>query len=74
MCLKDLKPGDSAVIRDIELEGNIKSRLMAMGLVRGAKVKMMRIAPLGDPIQIKVMGYNLSFRKCDAKHIKVDVV
>ncbi len=73
MCLRDLKPGQSAIITEINLDGKLKSRLMTMGLINGTKVKLEKTAPLGDPIQIKVRGYNLSFRKSDAKYVEVDL-
>ena len=72
MLLSDLNIGDSAVVRDVEAKGEVKRRLLDMGLCRGAKFTVIRIAPLGDPIVIKIKGFDLSLRKEEAASITVD--
>ncbi|SKC81246.1 FeoA family protein [Maledivibacter halophilus] len=67
--LKALKPGQSGKIAMIKCKGAVRRRLMDMGVVKGTEVYVEKIAPLGDPIEVKVKGYNLSLRKEDAKNI-----
>lgn len=67
--LKDLKPGDKAVVSKIAGEGAVRRRLMDMGLTRGVEVLVRKIAPLGDPIEINIRGYELTFRKSEAGNI-----
>jgi len=71
--LNELKRGEKGRIVKIGGEGSIRRRLLDMGLVSGSEVKMERVAPLGDPIEIKVKGYNLSLRKEEAASIQVEV-
>ena len=73
--LSDLKKGDKGKIVKISGSGSgsVHRRLMDMGLVSGSEIEMQRVAPLGDPIEIKVKGYNLSLRKEEAASIKVEV-
>ncbi|MGM0462326.1 MAG: FeoA family protein [Fibrobacterota bacterium] len=67
MQLKDLSPGDSAVVRGYrDTEKQYLSKLMAMGITRGTPVRMVKRAPLGDPVQIEVRGFHLSLRKDEA--------
>ena len=73
MSLEELKPGQKAIIKDIKLDGRFKSRLMTMGLINGTEIEFKKRAPLGDPVQIKVRGYDLSFRNNDAKNIIVEL-
>ena len=70
--LKSLKPGESGTIIMLKGKGPIKRRLMDMGIVRGSEVVVEKIAPLGDPIEIKVKGYSLTLRKEDAENILLD--
>ena len=70
--LKSLKPGESGTITMLKGKGPIKRRLMDMGIVRGSEVLVEKVAPLGDPIEIKVKGYSLTLRKEDAQNIIVD--
>jgi len=72
--LSELKKGDKGKIVKIIGTGSVYRRLVDMGLVTGSEVEMQRVAPLGDPIEIKVKGYNLSLRKEEAAGIKVEVV
>jgi len=71
--LSELKKGDKGKIIKIGGKGSIHRRLLDMGLVAGSEVEMQRVAPLGDPIEIKVKGYNLSLRKAEAASIEVEV-
>jgi ferrous iron transport protein A len=70
--LKDLKPGDKAVIVKIDGEGAVRRRLMDMGVTKGAEVLIRKVAPLGDPIEVNIRGYELSFRKSEAEKIHVE--
>lgn len=72
--LKTLKVGQRGIVIGIKGSGPIKQRMMDMGLVPGSEVKVVRIAPLGDPIEIKLKGYNLSLRKSEAHDVEVEVV
>jgi ferrous iron transport protein A len=69
--LSALAVGTSAVVAEIKLPGASKARLMEMGMLAGTPVELVRFAPLGDPIEIKVRGYNLSLRKHEAELILV---
>jgi len=70
--LKDLKIGQTGVVVRIKGKGSIKQRMMDMGLVPGSEVKVIRVAPLGDPIEIILKGYNLSLRKSEAQDIEIE--
>ena len=72
MTLKDVKPGKTVRITKISGEGAIKRRIMDMGLTKGTEVFVRKVAPLGDPIEVTVRGYELSLRKADAEMIQVD--
>ena len=72
MTLKDLKPGQSAVVKKLTREGAVKRRIMDMGLTKGAEIFVRKVAPLGDPLEITVRGYELSVRKADAEMIEVE--
>ena len=71
--LSELKRGEKGRIVKIGGTGSIRRRLLDMGMVSGSDVEMERVAPLGDPIEIKVKGYNLSLRKQEAASIQVEV-
>lgn len=70
--LKELKPAETAIIKSIGVSGPVKRRLMDMGITPGAKVMMRKVAPLGDPIEINVRGYELTLRKSEAEQITVE--
>lgn len=70
--LKELKPGEKGVIKKITGEGAVKRRLMDMGVTRGAEVLVRKVAPLGDPIEVNIRGYELTFRKTEAGNIMVE--
>ena len=69
--LRDLSIGESGVISKIGSVGALKQRFMDMGITKGTSVKVIKIAPLGDPIEIEIRGYNLSIRKDDAEKIQI---
>ena len=72
-CLNELKIGDNATVVSIETEGELKRKLLDMGIIKGSKIEVLRVAPLGDPIDIKIRGYQLSLRKAEASGIIVEV-
>lgn len=70
--LRDVKIGESAKVVKLHGEGAVKRRIMDMGLTKGIDVSIRKVAPLGDPIEITVRGYELSLRKADAEMIEVE--
>ena len=70
--LRDVKVGETATIVRLHGEGALKRRIMDMGLTRGTEVFVRKVAPLGDPIELTVRGYELSVRKGDAELIEVE--
>jgi ferrous iron transport protein A len=72
MKLSELAVGASAVVREFPKNGAAFVRLREMGLLAGTKVTLIRTAPLGDPIEIKVRGYHLTLRKSEAEHVVVE--
>ena len=74
MTLKEMNPGDSAKIVKVHGEGAIKRRIMDMGLTKGIILTVRKVAPLGDPVEITVRGYELSIRKFDAEMVEVEVL
>ncbi len=70
--LSELEPGDVAVIVRIEDSGAVARRIADMGLIPGTKVRVVRKAPLGDPIEFEVRGYNLSLRRDEAALVVVE--
>lgn len=71
--LSDLAVGTSATVREFPKAGPAFVRLREMGLLSGTRVTLVRTAPLGDPIEIKVRGYHLTLRKSEAEHVLVEV-
>ena len=71
MTLKDLKPGQEGTVTSIGEKGVIRRRLMDMGVTPGVKIKVVKVAPLGDPIEINIRGYELSLRKNEAAQIEL---
>lgn len=69
--LKDVAVGQSATIAKLHGEGALRRHLMDMGLIKGTTVTVVKVAPLGDPIEITVRGYELSIRKEEAAHVEV---
>jgi len=74
MNLAMLKPGEHGKITKIGAIGSLKRRLMDMGVIVGENVKVKKIAPLGDPIEVTIKNYNLSLRKKEAEGIAVEAV
>ena len=72
--MSELKPGEEGIVVRAEGPPALRRRLMEMGIVRGTRVKMVRKAPLGDPIEYEVKGYNLSLRAGEADGVYVEVV
>lgn len=72
--LDTISPGKKARVVSIGGDGSIKKRVTEMGVTRGSVVEVERVAPLGDPMDIKVRGYRLSLRKEEASHIVVEEV
>ena len=72
--LKDLKPGEKGTVVKVKTRGEINKRIVEMGMIPGTLVEVERVAPLGDPIDVKVKGYHLSLRKEDAEGIDVKVI
>ena len=70
--LKEVKIGATARVVRVHGEGALRRRIMDMGLTRGVEVTVRRVAPLGDPIEIHLRGYELSLRKADAEMIEVE--
>ncbi len=70
--LKEAKVGDSVKVVKLHGEGAVKRRIMDMGLTKGVEVYVRKVAPLGDPIEVTVRGYELSLRKADAEMIEVE--
>ncbi len=69
--LKDVKVGETVKVVKLHGEGAVKRRIMDMGLTKGVEVYIRKVAPLGDPIEITVRGYELSIRKADAQMIEI---
>lgn len=72
--LKDVKIGNTVTVVKIHGEGAIKRRIMDMGITKGTSVYVRKVAPLGDPVEITVRGYELSLRKADAEMVEVTEV
>ena len=70
--LKDAKIGQTVRVKKLTGEGAVKRRIMDMGITKGVGVYIRKVAPLGDPIEITVRGYELSLRKADAELIEVE--
>ena len=70
--LRNVPVGSTAKVVKIHGEGAVKRRIMDMGITKGVKIYVRKVAPLGDPIEITVRGYELSLRKADAESIEVE--
>ena len=70
--LRDVKIGETATVVKLHGEGAIKRRIMDMGITKGVEVFVRKLAPLGDPVEVNVRGYELSIRKEDAEMIEVE--
>lgn len=69
--LKDVKSGQTVSVVKLHGEGAVKRRIMDMGITKGVEVFVRKVAPLGDPIEVNVRGYELSLRKADAQMVEV---
>ena len=69
--LRDVAIGESATVRRLTGEGAVKRHIMDMGITKGTEVFVRKVAPLGDPIELNVRGYELSVRKADAEMIEI---
>jgi len=70
--LRQAKIGDTVKVVKLHGEGAVKRRIMDMGITRGVEVYIRKVAPLGDPIEVNVRGYELSIRKADAEMIEIE--
>ena len=70
--LKEIKIGKTATVVKVHGEGALKRRIMDMGITKGVEIFVRKVAPLGDPLEITVRGYELSLRKADAELIEVE--
>lgn len=70
--LRQARIGDTVTVVKLHGEGTVKRRIMDMGLTKGTQVHVRKVAPLGDPVEVTVRGYELSIRKADAEMIEVE--
>ena len=73
MTLRDVKVGQTCTVKRLHGEGAVKRRIMDMGLTKGVEVFVRKVAPLGDPMELTVRGYELSIRKADAEMVEVEM-
>lgn len=69
--LKEAKVGETVTVKKLNGEGAIKRRIMDMGITKGTEIYIRKVAPLGDPIEVTVRGYELSLRKADAEMVEI---
>ncbi len=70
--LRDIKVGETAKVVKIHGEGKVKRRIMDMGITKGCEIYVRKVAPLGDPVEVTVRGYELSLRKADADILEME--
>jgi ferrous iron transport protein A len=70
--LSELQPGERGTVISFDLPGSVKGRILEMGVTKGTTVEVVRFAPLGDPMELKVRGSHISLRKADAAGIRVN--
>lgn len=70
--LRNAKIGDTVKVKKLHGEGAVKRRIMDMGITKGIEIYVRKVAPLGDPVEVTVRGYELSIRKADAEMIEVE--
>lgn len=73
MTLRETKTGQTVTVVKLDGEGAVKRRIMDMGITKGTEIYVRKVAPLGDPVEITVRGYELSVRKADAEMVLVEV-
>jgi Fe2+ transport system protein FeoA len=71
--LSELKPGERGKVVKVSGSGAVHRRILDMGVVPGAEIEVERVAPLGDPVEFKLLGYHLSLRKEEARNVHVEV-
>jgi len=71
MTLKEAKVGQTVTVAKLSGEGAVKRRIMDMGITKGTEIYIRKVAPLGDPVEVTVRGYELSLRKADAEMVEV---
>lgn len=71
--LREVKVGQTCTVKKIHGEGAVKRRIMDMGLTKGVEVFVRKVAPLGDPMELTIRGYELSIRKADAEMVEVEM-
>ena len=71
MTLREVKKGQTVTVQKLNGEGAVKRRIMDMGITKGTEIYVRKVAPLGDPVEITVRGYELSVRKADADIVEV---
>lgn len=74
MTLRDVRIGDTVIVTKITGEGAVKRRIMDMGITKHTEIYVRKVAPLGDPIEVTVRGYELSLRKADAEMVEVEPI
>lgn len=72
--LNKIKPGNTVKVVKLHGEGAIKRRIMDMGITKGVEIFVRKVAPLGDPIEVKVRSFELSLRKADAEMVEVEII
>lgn len=70
--LKDVSVGETVTVNKVSVSGAVKRRIMDMGITKGVAITVRKVAPLGDPLELKVRDYSVSIRKADAENIFVD--
>lgn len=70
--LKDAKVGDTVTVKRLSGEGPVKRRIMDMGITKGVEIHVRKVAPLGDPMELNLRGYELSIRKADATMVEIE--
>ena len=71
--LREVKVGQTCIVKKLHGEGAVKRRIMDMGLTKGVEIYVRKVAPLGDPMELTVRGYELSIRKADAEMVEVEL-
>ena len=72
MTLRDVKIGESAIVKTVGGEGALRQHFLDMGVIPGAKVTVVRFAPMGDPVELRIHGYELTLRKEDAEIVEIE--
>jgi len=71
--LDQLSPGQAATVKKVGGDGPIRRRILEMGVTKGTDIEVVKTSPLGDPVEYKVLGYNLSLRRSEARMIEVEI-